>query len=130
MRTSTAIRWTAHALSIAGTLLLLAFTFGGRESLRFTAMEAAGFLCFPIGIVAGFVIAWRRAMLGGTVTLASLALFYGWMFARDGRIGGPYFLAFGLPGFLYLASVYVARRERDEGGEGSRDDIHPMPVNR
>lgn len=51
------LRWVARIWGIASALILLAFAFGGREHLRFTAGEAIAFLLFPIGVIAGFVIA-------------------------------------------------------------------------
>src|SRR5262245_8679976 len=45
------LRWTARVWGIASTLLLLAFAFGGRENLRFSASEAVAFLFFPVGVI-------------------------------------------------------------------------------
>src|SRR5688572_6196207 len=63
------LRWTARVWGIASTLLLLAFAFGGREHLRFSMIEAVAFLFFPLGIIAGFAVAWRRELAGGLVTI-------------------------------------------------------------
>jgi hypothetical protein len=113
MRLESALRWTARAWGLASGLLLLAFAFGGREHVRFTAGEAVGFLLFPVGVVAGFAVAWRRELAGGLVTVGSLALFFLWLFARDGRLSGsPYFLLFAAPGFLRIASARLAARGR------------------
>src|SRR5262249_20274597 len=99
---------------IASALLLMAFAFGGREHLRFTAVSAAVFLLFPVGVVAGFVLAWWRELAGGLVTVGSLALFYLLLFAWNGWVPRtPYFLLFAAPGFLHLASALItARRGR------------------
>lgn len=110
MRAAIALRWTARVWGIGTTLLVLAFIFGGQEHMRLTANEALGFLCFPIGVIVGFAVAWRRERLGGLLTVGSLALFYLWMYARDGRLPtGPYFLLFAAPGFLHLASALLRR---------------------
>lgn len=120
MRTEVALRYVARALGIVSGLLLLAFAFGGGEHMRLTAREAVGFLLFPIGVVAGFVIAWRRELLGGMVTLGSLALFYLWLFYRDGALsGGPYFLVFATPGFLHVAAALLAARRQKPGPAGT-----------
>lgn len=109
MRAESVLRWTARAWGLASGLLLFAFAFGGREHVRFTAGEAVGFLFFPVGVVAGFAIAWRRELAGGLVTVGSLALFYLWVFVRAGRLGiGPYFLLFAVPGFLHIISALMA----------------------
>jgi hypothetical protein len=112
MRPGTGLRWIARAGGLASAVLLLAFAFGGREHFRLTWAEAVGFLFFPVGVVAGFALAWRREMAGGLLTLSSLALFYMWLFARSGRLpGGPYFLLFAAPGLLHVASALLAGRE-------------------
>ena len=104
------LHWTARVWSIASVVLILAFVLGGRESVRPTANEAVGLLLFPIGVVVGFAIAWWREGVGGLITVASLALFYLWMFARDGRLpASPYFLLFAAPGFLHIASALLGR---------------------
>src|SRR5262245_1259039 len=111
MRLETVLRWTARAWGIASALLLMAFAFGGREHLRFTAASAAVFLLFPVGVVAGFVVAWWRELAGGLVTVGSLALFYLLLFAWNGWVPTtPYFLLFAAPGFLHVASALIAAR--------------------
>lgn len=110
MKPQTVLQWTAHVLGVASTMLLLAFAFGGHESMSLTGREAVLFLFFPVGIIAGFILAWRRELLGGLFTVGSLALFYGYIFAQTGRIpGGPYFLLFALPGFLHIASAMLPK---------------------
>jgi len=114
MTLETGLRWTARVLGFAITLLLLQFAFGGREHFQPTPFEAMGFLFFPIGLIVGFVIAWWRDGLGGLISLASVALLYGWMFARDGRFPlAPYFLIFATPAFLHLACAWQASRRRE-----------------
>lgn len=116
MRPETVLRWTARVLGVASALLLLAFAFGGREHLRFTTGEAVAFLLFPVGVMAGFAVAWRRELAGGLVTVGSLALFYLYVLAWSGRWLGPYFLLFAAPGFLHVAGALMARRvERGAG---------------
>jgi hypothetical protein len=111
MRPETVLRWTARAWGIASAVLLMAFALGGRESLHFTAASAAAFLLFPVGVVAGFAIAWWRELAGGLVTVCSLALFYLLLFARNGWVPStPYFLLFAAPRFLHVASALIAVR--------------------
>lgn len=105
------LRWTARVWGIASALLLMAFAFGGREHLRFTAGEVVAFLLFPVGVVAGFAIAWWRELAGGLVTVGSLALFHLYEFAGSGRWWlGPYFFLFAAPGVLHVAGALIARR--------------------
>jgi len=105
------MRWIATAWGMASALLLFMFAFGGREHLRFTMGEAIAFLLFPVGVVAGFVVAWWRELAGGLITLASLVLFYLYAFIGSGRFPGLYFLLFAAPGFLHTASALLAARK-------------------
>lgn len=101
MKPKSILRWIARLWGVASTLLLLAFTFGGHEHLHFTAVEAAVFLLFPVGVVLGFGVAWWRERFGGLITVGSLAVFY----LVSGILGkplSPYFLLFAAPGFLHL----------------------------
>ena len=85
--------------------------------MRPTASEAVGLLLFPIGVVLGFGIAWWHEGVGGLVTVGSLALFYLWMFARDGRLpAGPYFLLLAVPGFLHTANAFLDRSRKNNIG--------------
>lgn len=113
MKLETVLRGFARLGGLASTLLLFAFAFGGREHVRLTADEAVGFLLFPVGVVAGFVLAWWRDVAGGLTTVGSLALFYLWMIARDGRApAGPFFLLFAAPGFLHVVCGLLAKKNR------------------
>ncbi len=104
------LRWTARLWGIASALLLCAFAFGGQEHLRFTAVEALGFLFFPVGIVVGFVVAWRRELLGGLITVVSLMVFGVYLFVRSGQVLGPWFFLFAGPGVLHIACALLAGR--------------------
>lgn len=114
MRPEVLLRWIARGWGAASTVLLFMFAFGGQEHLRFRAGEAVAFLFFPVGLVAGFALAWRHELAGGLVAVGSLALFYVWLFALAGRVPTtPWFLVFAAPGILHVASALIAvRRER------------------
>jgi hypothetical protein len=117
MQPNVFLRWIARVWSIASTLFVLAFLLPG-EFGRPTASEAVGLLLFPAGVVLGFVIAWWREGVGGAITVGSLALFYLWMFARDGRLpSGPFFLLLAAPGILYIIGALLWR-SRDKGSVG------------
>lgn len=111
LATATLLRWVARVWGLASGLLLFAFAFGGHEHLRFTAGEAIGFLFFPVGVVAGFAVAWWRELAGGLITIASLTLFGVWLFVASGRVPGVYFLLFAAPGALHIASATLTRRK-------------------
>ncbi len=111
------VRWFARLWGLASTALLLAFMFGGEESMRPTAREAIALLCFPVGVMLGFAIAWRREGLGGAVSVVSLALFYVWMFVLNGKIPlTPYFLLFAGPGFLHLGNAVAGALRLQRAG--------------
>lgn len=85
-KTALTIRWLARIGSIVSAGLLLAFAFGGNEESVLSARgpEAVGLLFFPLGILVGMALGWRRELWGGLVTLGSLALFYLWHFRASG----------------------------------------------
>jgi hypothetical protein len=81
------------------------FLFGGAEHINFTLREFIAILFFPFGVIIGFIIAWFRPTLGGWLSLASLGVFYLFLFFSSGNFpGGPYFLAFAVPSLLFLWS--------------------------
>jgi len=97
------LTWIARLLSLAITVLLFLFMFGGAEHTNFTPQEFLAVLFFPIGLVAGFGLSWWRPRLGAFVSLGSLAVFYLYMFFSSGTFpGGPYFVLFAIPAFLFL----------------------------
>ena len=114
-RCTSALRWIAKAWGGASALLLLAFAFGGHEHLRFTSGEATAFLLFPVGVIAGFVIAWWHELIGGIVTVGCFSLFSLLLIAWWGRWPNIYFILFAAPGFLHIAAAtgaWFARVER------------------
>lgn len=106
-------RWSARLLSIASTAILLLFLFGEPfEPSKITGRQLLAMIFFPLGIVVGFVIAWWREGLGGSITIASLLIFY-LIFVtllRDNLAQGGWFLVFAMPGFLFLITFALSRR--------------------
>ena len=91
--------------------MMAAMLFGG-ASLP-TPVEAVGLAFFPFGVSAGMLWAWRNEIRGGLLTAFSLAGFFVWLFARDGKLEpGPYFLLFSSPGLVLLACGLVERLRR------------------
>lgn len=103
------VRWTARPWSIASVGLILFFIVGeGAEIAR--PSEWLLFLCFPVGISAGMILAWWKEGMGGSIAVGSLLLFYVIHFASARRFPhGWAFLAFSLPGFLSLLCGHQAR---------------------
>ena len=97
------IRWIARAWSVLSILtLLFPFFMEGliwmyANSLR----EVLGHICY-MGILIGLILSWFREGLGGTITSASLVLFY-LVFIVAGRIPtGAFLVLIAVPGFLFL----------------------------
>lgn len=105
-------RWSARILSIASTAMLLMFLFGEPfEPSKIAGRELLAMIFFPLGIVVGFVVAWWKEGLGGSITIASLLIFY-LIFVtllRGNLARGGWFMVFAFPGFLFLAAYALAR---------------------
>ena len=115
MNLQSLIRWTARLLSLASTILLVQFAFSGGERPP-SAIEWTAIAFFPIGVVVGFAVAWRKERLGGLISLASLGAFYVVMYVRSGTLAiGPYFALFALPAPLFLLASCRFRH----GGDSS-----------
>jgi len=105
------LEWFARVASVSSIALLLMIFLGeGLNPTQITWEEWAGLMFFPIGVVAGMIIAWRKEALGGSVTVISLAAFYVvWGYLLRNHIGGWFFLAFAAPGFLFLLHWLLCR---------------------
>lgn len=109
------LKWLRRAarltslLSIAG---LLMFAIGeGFDTGRLAPAEWAGFLFFPVGLIAGLIIGWKSELAGGLIALISLLgfyLIYGLLLSGS-LPSGPAFLVFALPAFLFLAAGCYGR---------------------
>jgi hypothetical protein len=71
------LQWLARALSVVSVFVLLLFFIGeGFNPAALRSSEWLLMLFFPIGVVVGMAIAWRREDLGGAITVVSLIAFY------------------------------------------------------
>src|SRR5262245_14950564 len=76
-RLATIVRWTARALSLVSIALIALFVVGEPPIPgRVAARELVGLTFFPLGVVVGMLVAWRREGLGAAIGIASLACFY------------------------------------------------------
>ena len=114
----TSLRWSARALSILVLSMLLMFAFGeGLNLARFSAGELLMFVFFPLGLCVGPAVAWRREVLGGGITVASLAGFY----LVDCLLTSSYprgfaFALLAVPGFLFLLCGLWTSSTKKTGG--------------
>ncbi len=85
------IRRAARVLGLVSVFVILLFFIGeGFNPSEVAARQWAGLLFFPLGVVAGMIIGWRRELTGGAITLTSLAgfyLIYGLILRRQRRSG-------------------------------------------
>lgn len=106
-----ALKVAARISSLASIGLLLAFIAGDFGNP--TPAELALLTFFPFGVMLGMALGWWRDLLGGVVTLGSLAVFYAAFTIRSGQIPpGPYFALFASPGALFLLAGMLDRRHR------------------
>lgn len=102
------MRWLARGASVVsiGLLAMMAFGEPGVPTLR----EAAALALFPVGVATGMIWAWWNELRGGVLAVLSLVAFYGVMLLLRGEIpGGPYFLLFTSPAFLFVLCGLRAR---------------------
>ena len=102
-------RWTARVWSFASLAFIAVLMIGNLQAaggLQMTARESALFLFFPIGVVAGLLIAWWKEMIGGATAVASLVGFYALhAIIAGGLPGGVYFVLLALPGLLFVVAA-------------------------
>jgi hypothetical protein len=76
-----------------------------------TRAEWLGLLFFPLGISIGMILGWWKEGIGGIITVGSLLVFYVIHVATAGALPkGWAWLAFAVPGFLFLISWYWSRK--------------------
>jgi hypothetical protein len=110
------VRLLARLTSLVSIGMLALFLFGEPfHPTQITAREWTGLAFFPAGVAIGMIIAWWKEGLGATISLASLLGFYtifGWLLGS--RVGGPWFLVFVSPAFLFLLAWVLSRRNPSE----------------
>jgi hypothetical protein len=114
--TQLSFRWLARLTSLITlgivAMFLLAEPF---KPSNVRPREWVGFICFPIGVMAGLIIAWWKEGLGAAISLGSLAAFYlvfGWLMGSN--IHGPWFVIFASPAFLFLIASLLSRSNFSE----------------
>jgi hypothetical protein len=101
-----ATRWAARVLGVVVVVGFIAIT--ASDAIReggfpYEPRDVVWFILFPVGVSTGYVIAWRRELLGSMISLVCYALLYG-----GGALAGerppvePFLWPFGAPAFLFL----------------------------
>jgi hypothetical protein len=108
------VRWIARAASVLSMGIILLFFVGEADfsqPVSISLQEWIGVLFFPIGILLGMILAWRREGIGAGITIGSLVAFYVYHFAVWIKFpSGPFFVLFASPGFLFGASWLLSQR--------------------
>ncbi len=111
--TVTLVRWAARVSSLASIGLLIAFAMGPQPMP--TAREWVLIAFFPIGVVVGMAVGWWRELLGGVVSLSSLACFYAALAMGAGMPKSPYAWNFAIlasPAVLFVVCGILSRGKR------------------
>jgi hypothetical protein len=109
------VRWTARVLSALLVGLVLVMFIGlsidaGFRPPRLTGVETVLMIFFWTACV-GMVVAWRRQVIGGALSLGGMILFFAVEFAVNGRLPRGFALYLMLlPGALFLLSSFLSRR--------------------
>jgi hypothetical protein len=103
--------WIARGWSLLSLFILFLFIVGEGFSLsRIAPREWVGMCFFPIGVMAGFIIAWRRKIIGGSISIISLVIFYFYMLSLSGLFPkGFAFYVISAPGLLFLICGLLTR---------------------
>jgi len=111
------LRWSARLLSVISLGFILLFVLGeGFGWLSVRALDLVGLAFFPVGLMLGLVLAWRREMSGGIIAVGSIALFYlvYGLVINQAILRGWWFLVLSIPGWMFLLYA-VLRHERWNG---------------
>ncbi len=111
-----ALSLIAKGLSLISILILALFFIGeGFNPSKIQLNEWILFLFFPFGLITGMVVAWWKEGLGAMIAVGSLVGFYLAHFLQTGGLPrGWAFLAFAVPGFLFLVHWLITRFNRQD----------------
>ena len=93
-------RWIARiwSLIVIGLLSLFLFAEGSPPI-------SVLYVFFPFGVMMGLIIAWFFEGIGGTITIASITVFYLIHYHQNGTLpSGPFFLITASPSIVFLIS--------------------------
>ncbi len=109
----TAKIWSA-AIFLFMALMIVGHIFGEQsgEALP-TLWEAVAMIFFPIGVLVGLVIAWKRELLGGLISINSMIVFYFILFFLRGEFPRGYaFLIIIIPAILFALSGFLLKNKK------------------
>jgi peptidoglycan/LPS O-acetylase OafA/YrhL len=87
--------------------------------------DLVGLAFFPIGLMLGLVLGWRRELSGGIIAVGSIVLFYivYGLAINQAIFQGWWFLLLSLPGWMFL--LYALLRHEHWNGEVDSPVIAP-----
>ena len=74
------------------------------------ARDVVGLILFPGIYAVGLLLAWRHALIGGSISLLSMLAFYGWLGGQDGSLPRGWILPLlALPAALFILFGFLQR---------------------
>lgn len=110
------VHWIARIWSLLSIIVLsLPTIIAGPYWLQAsTFREIVGHICF-LGIFLGLVLAWRWELLGASMILSGLLVFYIVMFITGRFPVGLYLILISVPGLLFLVNWVYTNYKNGEG---------------
>lgn len=103
-----AIKTIARFWSVLSTIMILLFLFGESidpSKLRFN--EWIGFIFFPVGLLIGLIISWKKEIVGGIVTIVSMIIFAFLM------VLNWFIIALGFPSVLFIFHAIITKNKTE-----------------
>lgn len=107
--------WIIRIWSILSICVLLLFFIGeGSSPSKIAFKDLIGMLLFPLGVVIGMIVGFKKELLGGIITTASLFAFYFiYSLSLTGTLPkGWAFIVISAPGILFLLYGAVNKKIR------------------
>lgn len=100
-----AIKSIARFWSVLSTIMILLFVFGeGLDPSKLKLNEWIGFIFFPIGLLLGLIIAWKKEIIGGVISIISIVVF-GFIMVINWFI-----IALGFPAALFILHGTISKK--------------------
>jgi hypothetical protein len=109
------VRWIARIWSLLSIIVLsLPTIIDGPYWMQVSTLrEIVGHICF-LGIFLGLILAWRWELLGASMIISSLLVFYIVMFITGRLPIGLYLILISFPGLLFLMSWFYTHYKKQE----------------